>query len=447
MSTLEEWRRIALASLGLPDKRLLDVLKLVEQAPDRGRVRVVLDQIRPRLVRLRPPRPMTAQRLLFRPVEDLFDPADRYRAKIGRLSRTIVQPCWIIVHNRIEQTLLQSIDDRLRATDPFNHRDIFATGLPLWQDAAQHLTSFLAADTSIGRHRIGAENVTITEDVRQQLLDIADILAIAPEIETVKLHLSERPILGFSPIELELVSTTIARLAADSIRKVKTFVLVLLARMARPGDLLQVLTDLPLPCSSADHADLCKAVGANALTALTHQAQELRQHQSIATDPVAASQTAEQLVARLTSLERSMGGQRDHAGAQQAQVVRREIATFVLDNVVVKANQELFQNLSSPPGSGGGSAAAVPTLEQMENAEKAALSLRRCARVADAVGIRKDVERKLATICTELERHSPPPDADEPTQTESLMRLVRLIELIAGPDEAQRILTARLGRL
>ena len=136
MSSLDEWRHIALASLGLPDKRLLDVLKLVEQAPDRSRVRVVLDQIRPRLARLRPPRLLTAQRLLFRPVEDLFDPAERYRAKIGRLSRTIIHPCWMIVTTLVPQPLLKNTEIRLRNIDPLDHKDVFAAGLQLWGAAS-----------------------------------------------------------------------------------------------------------------------------------------------------------------------------------------------------------------------------------------------------------------------------------------------------------------------
>ncbi len=440
MSSLEEWRRIALASLGLPDKRLLDVLKLVEQAPDRGQVRVVLDQIRPRLVRLRPPRPLTAQRLLFRPMEDLFDPTERYRARIGRLSRAIVQPCWSIVRATVDPSLMQRTEERVRVTDPLNQKDILAIGLALWSAAAQQISDFLEKNNSIGRHRVGNDHVTVTEDVRQQLLNISDILSIAPEIETAKLNLPDRPIKSLSPVEIELVSTTVMRLAASSMRKVQTFILLLLARMARPGDLLQALGEMSLPCSNAERAELLGTIGSNALSALASETQILRQQQNDAADPSAGAQLVEQLVARLISLERSLYGSHDHKVADQVCSSRREIANFVLDTVIVKADQDLFENLSPD-------AASEPTLEQMENAERSALSLRRCARVADAVGIRKDVEQKLSTICAELERRSVSDTPYDRAQSQSLMRSIRLIELIAGPDEAQRLLMARLGGL
>jgi hypothetical protein len=446
MSSLDDWRNVATASLGLPDKRLLDVVKLVEQAPDRGRVCEVLDRIRPRLVRLRPPRALTVQRLLFRPVEDLFDPVERYRAKIGRLSRQIVQPCWTIIRALVAPPLLRRTDERLRTIDILDPNEVFATGLPLWQTAAEQLSTFLATDAGIGRCQVGTEQVTITEDVRQQLLNIAEILALATEVETVKLHLSERPIGSLSQVDIDLLSTIISRLAADSTRKVQTFVLVLLARMARPGDLLQVLADMALPCSSAEHAGLFKAVGSNALAALTYEAQDLRQQRNKVTDPISGAETAEHLVTRLMSFERTLGGLRDRTVTEQIHSARRDIGTFVLDTVVAKANQELFQTLAPPQGPATRTGPAEPTVEQVEKAEKCALSLRRCARVTEAIGLRREMEQRLAIICAELERQAHPAgaEADEPLQSRQMIRSARLIELLAGPDEAQRMLTAQL---
>jgi hypothetical protein len=443
MSSLDDWRKIAVASLALPDKRLLDVVRLVEQAPDRGHVREVLDRIRPRLVRLRPPRPLTVQRLLFRPVEDLFDPAERYRAKIGRLSRHIVQPCWTIVHALVPPALLRRTEARLRTVDSLDAKEVFATGLALWQTAAEQLSGFLATDPGIGRSRVGTEQVTITEDVRLQLSNIADILGVAAEIETVKLHVSERPIRSLSEVDIDLLSTIITRLAAESTLKVQTFVLVLLARMARPGDLLQVLAGLALPCSTSDHAALFDTVGSNAFAALTSEAQDLRRQRSKSTDPGADARTAEHLITRLISLEHAFGGRRDRGITEQIQSVRREIGTFVLDTVVVNAYQELLHNLPPPTAR---TESAPLTVDQVENAENCARSLRRCAHVADAVGLRKDMERKLSVICTELEQRSLPPSADYETRSQHLIRSARLIELIAGPDEAQRILMAQLSR-
>ena len=339
MNTLEEWRAVALASLGLPDDKLLGVLALVEQVPDRGQVREVLEKMRPRLVQLRPPRPITVQRLLFRPVEDLFDPPERYRAKIGRLSRHTTSPCWAIVHAHLEKSLVQRVGNALKKIDSTNHQDLYSVGLPFWQASGAVLSAFLAADDSIGRHRVGSGQVTITEDLRQQLLDIADILDIAGEIEAVKMRLPERPIAGVSQVDAEMLGEVITRLGAQSTRRVQTFVLVILARMTRPGDLLKVFSEVSLPCTTIERTGLLKHVGSNALSGLANEAHDLRNRRDASRDPTAGTVEAEQLVSRLVSLERSLGSLHDRGVKEKVLAARKEIGSYVIDKLVVSADQ------------------------------------------------------------------------------------------------------------
>lgn len=446
MTTLDEWREIANVSLGLPDEKLLGVLALVERVPDRDKVREVLDRMRPRLVRLRPPRPLTAQRLLFRPVEDLFDPPDSYRAKIGRLSRHTVQPCWVIVQNLLAPAILQRAADQLRVVDTNNLTELQVVGMPFWKGAAEVLATFLASDQSIGRHRVGTNQVTITEDLRHQLIDIADILAIATEIETTKRHLPERPIRVLSQVDVELLTNVITRLGAESTRKVQTYLLVILARMMKPGDLLQLVSEIQLPCSTSERATLFKMVGASALAGLANEAQTLRKSKAQITDAAAGAETAEQLVTRLSSLERSLGGLRDKGVADQVQTARREIGSYVLEKLAVKADETLFESLKPQAAGPGRPAAREPTIEQVETAEKSAMSLRRCARIAESVGVRREMERKLATVCSNLEREAGARGPDGQPDDRRLIRTVRLIELVAGPDEAERVLMAQFNK-
>ncbi len=445
MSTLQKWREIALVSLGLPDDKLLGVLALVEQVPDRDQVREVLDKIRPRLVKLRPPRTITLQRLLFRPVEDLFDPPERYRAKIGRLSRHTVQPCWVVIRNLVDRPLLERTEKALKTIDATNATDLYEVGLAFWGAAGRVLSAFLAADDSVGRRKVGTESVIVTEDMRQQLTDIADILAIAAEVETAKIHLPEKPISLLSQVDSKFLTEVITRLGGESTRKVQTFILVVLARMAKPGDLLSVLAEASIPCSTHERNGLVKTVGTNALAKLAFEAQDLRLARGKPTDPAEATQAAEQMVSRLMSLEKTLGGMRDKNVAEHIQSTRREIGTYVVETLAVKADEALFENLRAKAEGVTRSGGKEPTTEQVEDAEKSAISLRRCARIAETVGVKREMEKKIATVCGQLEREATAPETDTATRERRLIRSVRLIELIAGPDEAQRVLMSQFN--
>ena len=81
----------------------------------------------------------------------------------------------------------------------------------------------------------------------------------------------------------------------------------------------------------------------------------------------------------------------------------------------------------------------------MEQAERSALLLRRCARIAESTGVRKEMDKKLTTICSELEREGVSLGPNRQVHEGRLIRSVRLIELIAGPDEAERVLMSQFG--
>ena len=445
MSALDKWREIALVSLGLPDDKLLGVLALVEQVPDRDQVREVLAKIRPRLIKLKPPRPIAPQRLLFRPVEDLFDPPERYRAKIGRLSRHTIHPAWLVVHNLIDRQLLERTERLLKTIEATNITDLYAVGLPFWVAAGKVLTEFLEADSSIGRRKVGNDSLTVTEDLRQQLTDIADILGIAAEVETTKIHLPEKPIMGLSEVDTELLGEVITRLGNESTRKVQTFILVVLARMSKPGDLLKVLAEASIPCTTHERNGLVKTVGTNALAKLAFEAQDLRMAKTKISDPIEGTQNAEAMLNRLISLEKSLTGMRDKGVVEQIQNTRREIGTYVVDTLAVKADEALFESLRAKPEGAGKNGAKEPSMEQVENAEKNALSLKRCARIAETVGAKREMEKKLQVVCGQLEREATAPERDDQARERRLIRSVRLIELIAGPDEAQRVLMSQFG--
>ena len=96
--------------IGLSTARELQLsgrnVTLIDRLPESERPHDLLDVLRPRLVQLRPPRHLTVQRVTFLPVEDLFDPPDVYRRKVGRLSRAAIRLCWRVVSERGDQALL-----------------------------------------------------------------------------------------------------------------------------------------------------------------------------------------------------------------------------------------------------------------------------------------------------------------------------------------------------
>ncbi len=73
-----------------PDRHLLEVVAMVDAMPVRGEADLILEPLRPRLARLRPPRPLRFARLLFLPLDPLIVPAPRWRPGDNTVPRTAI---------------------------------------------------------------------------------------------------------------------------------------------------------------------------------------------------------------------------------------------------------------------------------------------------------------------------------------------------------------------
>jgi len=457
MTQAPPWREIAAASAAVSDQKLLDILALIDRLPEGERPHDLLEVLRPRLVRLKPPRHLTLQRVAFLPVEDLFDPPDVYRRKVGRLSRAAIRLCWRVINDNGDQALLARAAADLKLMDDPVPEDLLALADPVWRSISTTLRT--ALERGARDHKLGVSLFGRDDDVWRQIGDIADIMEIGFEIESAKLDLPAKPVASISTGQAELLASSINRLAAHSLHRAKCFILVIAARMVRPGELLEVLAQVKLPHALAERESMVRDVEGAMVTNLVRSAQVLREAPTGHLDPVTATETARQLVEGFVSLRQTLSSLSDAATIAKVQAARREIASYIMDNVIERADTAL-SGLMTPQGTGPGGPASTETRqalsavvtgllsdEQQEAAETFALSLRHCAGMAETVGIQREVGAKLKQITHDLERRAlaPSPDLDE--SEKRLYSMLRLIETIDGPDAAERLLLLGLERL
>ena len=444
---ITEWREITAASLGLPKDKLLRVLAVVESAPNTNHAQELRNFIRPRLIELRPPRKITAQRLLFLPVEDMLTPPDQYLPEKGRLSRAILKPCWQLVLER-DDGAVEAVTTTLQQLNGGAAQKYAEIGAPLWASASQGLEKYLQTNSTIGRHKIGGSDVVLTKDILTQISQLTEILTIAPIIEQTKIRLSQNPIRALSEFDVNMLRKIITELAADSIRKLEAFLRTIMARMSCPGELLKLFSSMSLRLDERERHQIIQKLGRGALVAVADEAVRFRTLDvSHIADPSKETRAAEQLASRLASLEGQVDSMTRNTLKTAVAAARNDIGNFVLDKLVVALDDAMTGSLKTLTANNGGAALDdAAEFQQEKLLDECAASLKRCAGFADAVGIRRDLEAKLRTICGKLERQGNAIGADAAHRQQRLILLVRLIEQVAGPDEAQRVLLAHFDR-
>ncbi|MFM2042337.1 MAG: hypothetical protein RLY86_913 [Pseudomonadota bacterium] len=432
-----DWAILATESDKLSDAKLLKIYSLLEHMRDKPEVAGAFAALRPRLVELRPPRRISVSRLLFRPVEDLLDDAEAYQRRLNRISRAVLVPAWRALKERLPRPVVEGVQGELAGTDSRDLRRLAQVGEPLWAAGAETLTTLMTearANLKVQVALFGRD-----DDVLTQLDTVVDVLRVGPRIETLKLSLPSKPIGDLAESHVDTIKTQLSELGREFPRLTTPVLLVLTSRMKRPGDLLKMLQEVRLGGTPQDKEGLTKDLSGIVVGNLLRQTSDMdRNSQSASSEDLAA--TAERLTEGLNSVNDTVLNLKDREMSRKVDGARAEIGDFVKRTIVADVDRTLITSLFSPD-------IAASAGEQVKKAEQLALALRKSAKLAPHLGIKRDVDSKIAEVRKQVERETEAALRDRDQRTglvsaEAQRRMfnsLRVIEILAGSDEAERL--------
>jgi len=434
-----DWNSIAADATRLSDDKFLRIYHLLEQVADNPQVRSAFDALRPRLVELRPPRRPSLSRLFFRPVEDLLDDPMTYARRLNRVSRSTLPPCWRAIADRLDPALVGHVQTGIQQTDPHDGAGLAKVAAPLWRRGAHTLAEVLA---ECGRNlKTQVSLFGRDEDVVRQVDTIRQVLEIGPEVEELKQSLPERPIGELAESHVDAIKTTLADLGRDDARYAAPALMVLTARMKRPGDLLRLLGEVKLAGSREEKEGLTRELSGYVVGNLVRQAGDMDKMQPASGEAGEMALLAERVTEGLNSVTDTLQALRDTPMLARVQGARQEMGQAVLRTVVADLDRTLIDTLFPVDGRTLASDAEVRKAEQM------ALALRRSAKLGPHLGIQREVNSKINEVRRRLEGETEALLRDsrgsggqtDPQAKRQVFNSLRMIEILAGSDEAERL--------
>ncbi|HVC63504.1 MAG TPA: hypothetical protein VND19_24460 [Acetobacteraceae bacterium] len=161
-------RRLAAA----PDAEVARAVAVVDQLPRRGAADQLIDPLRPRLARLRLPRPLRFTRLLFLPLEPLIVPPPRWQPRLPNIPRSALAPLAATVRAGLG-TEAEAIDAMIHGSFSLHAEAVMGAGNLLWPRAAALLS---AAPPPVGWAETGLNMAMYTTLARR----VGAVLAQAP---------------------------------------------------------------------------------------------------------------------------------------------------------------------------------------------------------------------------------------------------------------------------
>ncbi|GAA4259299.1 hypothetical protein GBZ26_13335 [Azospirillum formosense] len=424
----------ALLSLGtklldIDEARFRQVVELLQQIGDHPEVQHTFSLIRPRLAEVRPRRRATFKRLFCEPFEDLFQlPGGDQPAPLNKLDRGVVNALWPLVEGQIGKERLRGVDAALGGAPGGVQQAEKARAF--WSMAAAAVAD-IREQTETGRFADDL-GLRLNPDRVRTIEDIARILTVAQPVAELKAVLSPKPIQKLHKDHLDGIQAIGRQVARARPEALKLFILLAAARLSDPSILLGSLWDMDLGQKSSERAALFLDLGGTVVAQIEERSRGVASASGGTVDRMAAATLAVDLVASLEATRNAMEHSRNKDFDQRLKIIRNSVHELVRTQVLDGADTEIL--------------AAVETLvpgtdtARMAQAENQARALRKCSTIADTLGLRgelKSVTQQTTASLTGTARQSL---ADGIGDARTGYTAIRMIELIAGPAEANQVM-------
>jgi hypothetical protein len=434
---IQEWKALAADAVRLDDMKFLKIYQLLERVAENPGVQPAFDALRPRLQELRPPRRPSTSRLFFRPIEDLLDDHESYVRRLNRISRATLAPCWRALKDRLDGDMIREFQQAIAGVDTRDPRAVAKVAEPLWRQGAATLLDLVSHCNSNLKFKV--DNFGRDDDVLRQMEVAAEAIAIGPEIEGIKVALPPRPIGELAESHVEFVRQALQGLGKETAAKAKPMLAILCSRMKRPGDLLKLLGDVKLGSAMGEKEQLTKELSGYVVGNLLRQTGDMdRASAGAVQTPGDLAAQAERLTEGLNSVNDTVTSLKDRDLNNRVSSARSEIGNFVVKNLVEDLEKSLIAalfNKDNMPASD----------EAMKQAEQMAMGLRKSLKLAPALGIAREVNAKLAEVRKSVEAETDAmlrqlrPGSSDPKAQRQMFNSLRMIEILAGSDEAERL--------
>ncbi|CAO3360376.1 hypothetical protein [Azospirillum palustre] len=411
--------------LDIDEPKFRQIVDLLEQMNDHPDIQRTIAVIRPRLVELRLHRRPTLKRLFCDPFEDLFEALGKADpVPLSVIERSLMNSLWPLVeaqvgkeHMRAFRPALQDGPERKALAEAF------------WGECAAAVTTI--AQGAVSGHFSEALDLRMNPNRMRALADIAIILSIAPEIMELKAALSPKPVPKLHGDHIEAIQTIGRRLSRARPESLKIFILLAASRLTDPSVLLSGLWDMDLGQKSADRAALFMQLSGTVVAQIEDRSRSWQD--TPASDRMAVADLALDLVASLDATRTAMEHSRNKEFDQRLKLVRSSVHAMVKSQVLQDADAGIVAAIGALEGGSEGRA-------QLAQAENHARALRKCATIADTLGLRGELREMTQKTTASLTEKAQQALAGPAGNSRTGYTAIRMIELIAGPAEANKIM-------
>ena len=223
---------------GLASDKLTQVVRILEPAmdrPDGAPAQKMLDELRPQLVEVRPPRARRARRVVCDAFQELLIDGETSGKIASRIPRSVIGPAWALFQERVDKDAFAAVEKKL--DDPGKVSELwqlFIKGLkPDLEEAAAFTSKSRALIVRLGgeAHFHALENMV-------------GAVSVAEELARLRAVLPPPPIAEFTEADLDRLAPVLNDIRKANPTQVQTALSIVMSRMKEPWAISRVLETL-----------------------------------------------------------------------------------------------------------------------------------------------------------------------------------------------------------
>ena len=460
MSKEEETRQRLLSFFeSMPEKQLKMLGAKIELDRNENQFglphQAIIALMRPYLAAVRAPRVYTSQRILCLPFEDMLANSDPGYKRPGFITRKSIQPVWEWVTQDLMVDTFQPMATAFEAAQKAgDEAETKRTASEIWRKAAAAMEEAMAhVDDNL---RIKGEltkklgGTFFLEEARE----IASVLSIADNVEAMKEGLPLKPIAVLTPDDVSVIIRHYGEVGESHPGKEMFLLMIVIGRLLQPFPILRVFRSLSRKGDDAviRTTDLSLA-GEIVIEALEKDGEAVVQvAKERKSTEVEIVRKATRFAAAFKGITTDIGIRREGEWGQRMYKSRNMVSKAVEERILNGATKVVCDALSDWHGSSSRTLAEWPDEIAFAIAEQRADALATLFRISEQLGVRANCQVTMDEIRRRLDNYSAPlvealsktPQEDHPQAFANLAVVVRLLELIANPDQAD--LLRRRGR-
>ncbi len=441
----------------------------------------ILNRLRPRSSLVRPPRLMTAMRVLCIPFEELLSTYRGENATGARIGRSLIPSLWKVVEQNANAAIIDNVDDAVTEPATLEPEVLLDIAEPLWQHAALVFKDVLSRPRRTAAEKAAFEELFGGSNQARAVELVRDSLEAGRILVEFRYALSRKPIKTVRNDDLDALINALKAALPLGAAPLRPILLTLIGRLEDPSLLITFfarMTDL-------GHGSLVTASGGEAGEAMVGRAED-----SVSDiDALAASSTSEtgedgvekpkpvprEAVSRgietairdLEGASTTVNAFGDRSQEKRLQTIRADVTHRVEREILAPTRDEGPEILatalsrSADDGSlrteGTAAAASRDAGDALQDMEDRVISLRVAERYAPAVGLAQAVDTCLTTIRDSLDKTTGDIMSDisqgdlgfkeRGRIEESVFHAVRLLELASGSDSADKFRKSAISQL